>query len=917
MRQLRPRLDLNGTWAFELDRERKGNRNGWSKPDHTFSSKIGVPGCWQYHGFGQRNGQIGHDYQGTAWYQRKVKIPEQWNSKSIFLCIGGALRRTVAFVNGVTVGSTDTLLTPFEFDCTQVCRPGAENVITLCIDNSYRSGKPYSGYVASHAEEGDVSELVCSFNGTGNWGGIYDSVMLEARPRTRVAGLHIVPQVDSESVTVIIDLIQGNGPSVIDAVIGVEIISEEKEVVAGSSVSVAVEEGKKGQSKVEIPLTGADLWWPERTYLYTARITLKVNHETVDHLNERFGMRKMHTERGRLYLNNRPYLLRGYSIGRGDPILGTLPWLKETLLEQFKKARKMGFNHVRYHSGAPVRAAFEAADEVGILIQAELPVVFSPYLLPNREFLRQELVRLLVTHRNHPSLFSLSMGNEFNLKRDFKTEAQKRHFSATIQELYDLGKSAAPGILIMSNTGYIVFPTDLASSCRGFTREVPTLRHESGGYKASLPDTSLVEKFKGVLLADKLKAKRDWLEKHSLTGIYPVLRKHSEWLQQASRKWHLEKTRMIPELAGYQYWKIDDSPPDSVADGWDDGILNYFWQRKDVKDEEVSQVNSETVILLRNGISDRSFWADRGKEIPLWISHYGHSELQDEKLMWSLESEEGTLADGEEPLQHIPVGSVEQIGIITIPPIKVAKSTEVTLGVALANGKNTNCWNFWAFREDLLQTSSKRAVSNIQSAALRMCFPFVECAVIPHKDRPVDLIICDRLDSQVFDYLRSGGKVLLLSSTEGIVTGYFGGGGQGRGTHVEDHSALGTFPHRNYCGLQFYNLMETSRALPLPDVEGWEDWAGAKPLIWGLQVTPGYAPPENTLQRIAWLVEGRVARGSLVICTLRIMEHLDDARPEAVMFLNSLMRYALSDDFCPANAISEEEVSGLLCPYDL
>ncbi len=428
MTPFRPRLDLDGTWAFELDPHDRGERDKWHAPAHRLSAEIEVPGCWQYRGHGRRSGQLRHDYQGIAWYQKKVAIPREWDGKSVFLWIGRALRRTTAFLNGVKIGNADTLLAPFEFNCTQACKPHAENVITLRIDNAFRSGTVYDGRVAQSDQEGDPSEPVGSFNGVGNWGGICDSVVLEARPQTRISGVHIFPDIDSESVTIAADVIREPGSSAVDALIGVDIVSREGEVVARSSESIRVAGGKESHIRVEMSLPGSQLWSPEDPYLYGAGFTLTVDQEVADGLCVSFGMRKVHAEKGKLYLNNRPYLLRGYSIGRGDPVLGTQPWLKETLLEQFKKARKMGFNHVRYHSAAPVAVAFEAADEVGVLIQAELPVVFAQYLLPNREFLCKELERLLLAYRNHPSLLSLSMGNEFNVDRDFKSDAEKRDF---------------------------------------------------------------------------------------------------------------------------------------------------------------------------------------------------------------------------------------------------------------------------------------------------------------------------------------------------------------------------------------------------------------------------------------------------------------------------------------------------------
>ena len=165
-----------------------------------------------------------------------------------------------------------------------------------------------------------------------------------------------------------------------------------------------------------------------------------------------------------------------------------LPCEKEVWVKRFALAKGYGFNHLRWHSTTPPRAAFEAADQVGIFIQAELPVCCAEYLLPNRALLREELARALQTYGHHPSFLALSFGNEFNLQRDFAAETDKVAFFKTIEEFYALGKKLAPQIFIMSNTGYEVHPSDMAAVNKGVAESIPSVEHESGGYPS--PDIS-------------------------------------------------------------------------------------------------------------------------------------------------------------------------------------------------------------------------------------------------------------------------------------------------------------------------------------------------------------------------------------------------------------------------------------------
>ena len=88
--------------------------------------------------------------------------------------------------------------------------------------------------------------------------------------------------------------------------------------------------------------------------------------------------------------------------------------------------KEYGFNHVRYHTWCPPEAAFEAADRLGIYLQAEAPAwvddwgtqtVTKPAGIGRdgavAEFLRAELRRMSEAYGNHPSFLLCSIGNEF------------------------------------------------------------------------------------------------------------------------------------------------------------------------------------------------------------------------------------------------------------------------------------------------------------------------------------------------------------------------------------------------------------------------------------------------------------------------------------------------------------------------
>ncbi len=258
---------------------------------------------------------------------------------------------------------------------------------------------------------------------------------------------------------------------------------------------------------------------------------------------------------------------------------------------------------------------FEAADEAGLLVLAELPAAYTMYVLPHREFLRRELESVLRAYRNHPSFLSLAFGNEFNLDW-LKTDAEKQQFQSLMQELYKFGKSIDPNRLILSNDGLLLRPTDMVSVSEGPAPDLPAIRHEFGEYYCSLPDISLTKRFTGVISPDWLVEKTRWVEGNQLSERYGTYVLNSQRLQQLGRKFQIEKARTKPEFTGYEYWLITDYPGGTgEGDSWEEGWFNYFWEPKGIQPRAGTDLNTSTLLMIDAGVGDRTCWAGSRKHI--------------------------------------------------------------------------------------------------------------------------------------------------------------------------------------------------------------------------------------------------------------------------------------------------------------
>ena len=229
---------------------------------------------------------------------------------------------------------------------------------------------------------------------------------------------------------------------------------------------------------------------------------------------------------------------------------------------------------------------------------AELPVAYTQYFLPHRAFLRRELEAVLMAYRNHPSLLSLALGNEFNLGW-LESDEEREEFLQSVAEFYEAAKALAPATLIMSNDGLMMKPTDLASIYRGSSEELPVVRHEFGGYYCSLPDISLIDRFTGAIRPTWLESKKSWVKENGMIDRYGLYVRNSHRLQQLGRKYQIERVRRDPKVTGYHYWLIVDFPGGTgEGDSWEEGWFDYFWQPKSIRPAEGRTINNSVLLML-------------------------------------------------------------------------------------------------------------------------------------------------------------------------------------------------------------------------------------------------------------------------------------------------------------------------------
>lgn len=452
--QARPRLDLNGTWQFRLDPDDKGETERWFAAEGNYPDKILVPGNWQAQGFGPAQGHLRNNYQGKAWYRRTVTVPGDWAGRRIWLHLGGTSNTAVVYVNETQIGRVEGFLTPYEFDATDVIRPGAVNTIACCVDST------------------GVAP-VGMFNFIGRWGGLYRGVFLEARSDPAIEDLFVIPDVAKRIARVRVILRRSKADAAWEGNLAARIAPATgggAEFCGDASVRFAAGSPESEPATIGVKLDAMRPWSPEDPFLYTVEVTLAAQGRTLDAVRDRFGMRQFTVgEGGVLLLNGQPYFLRGLGDDTVEVLTGTQQPDKKIYVDRLSLAKRYGFNGIRFLSHVPIREYFEAADEVGMLILCEGEIYQK--LKEAIPLLKKQVTRIARAYRNHPSWYAFSSGNELF---ECQGATPDPEWMAYIRDAHKTFQELDPTRFFIGSEGADVFPTDIITQAGRFGSPPPT-----------------------------------------------------------------------------------------------------------------------------------------------------------------------------------------------------------------------------------------------------------------------------------------------------------------------------------------------------------------------------------------------------------------------------------------------------------
>ncbi len=449
-------INLNGEWSYTFDFSRSGDSRGFESAAK-FDGKIIVPFCPE----SKLSGVGFTDFIEMMWYQREIAIPAAWADKKVLLHFGGVDYTCIVYIDGKEAGRHTGGVSPFTVDLSKFVTPGKSHNLVIRVEDYIRSGLQPHGKQSPWQQSRN-----CNYTRTT---GIWSTVWMEAVNPNALAKCRILPDFDNGAFTFVPEFYQvknGNTLTVTVSGEGKKTISKTSSAVNGIPVSITLDDPAE--------------WNPESPFLYDITLTVKdAAGNVLDEVQSYAGLRKIHLEDGKFYLNNRPIFLR-FVLDQGfyEDGLWTAP-NDEALKNDIKLSMDAGFNGARLHQKIFDERFHYWADRMGYLTWAEFSdwgMSFWPHFFPKtnpdynlsfRDFFA-EWAAVVERDLNHPSIIAWTPFNETS--KSYDIDVHRR----IISDVYDLTRRLDPTRPVNDTSGYCHAKTDLWT-IHHYAQDVDTL----------------------------------------------------------------------------------------------------------------------------------------------------------------------------------------------------------------------------------------------------------------------------------------------------------------------------------------------------------------------------------------------------------------------------------------------------------
>ncbi|WP_281615046.1 glycoside hydrolase family 2 TIM barrel-domain containing protein [Flammeovirga sp. SubArs3] len=408
--------DFNFDWEFALLNVDQADLQLNEVPK-TKWEEVRLPHDWVIeHDYDSANAEFapatGYIYGGgIGWYKKNFHLSLTKNQKA-FILFDGVYNKSEVYLNGKKLGFHPYGYSPFYYDLTPYLQSNKENTIAVKVDHrNYADSRWYTG------------------------AGIYRNVELIVTDKLHIpvwGSFITTPEVSKEKALVQLKTDINNGYSIDKNIeIVTEIYNQDGKFITKTSDNKLIKANSTIKLNQQVNLTDPELWDVDNPKLYLAKTKLVVDNGQVDELVTNFGVRNIRFDADSgFFLNGQNMKIKGVCLHHDAGLVGTaVP--KDVWRRRLEVLKEGGCNAIRVAHNPASNEFLDLCDELGFLVQDEF---FDEWDYPKdkrwnqkeqsqnfetegytnyfQEYAESDLKSVILSHRNHPSVFQWSIGNE-------------------------------------------------------------------------------------------------------------------------------------------------------------------------------------------------------------------------------------------------------------------------------------------------------------------------------------------------------------------------------------------------------------------------------------------------------------------------------------------------------------------------
>ena len=625
------------------------------------------------------------------------------------------------------------------------------------------------------------------------------------------------------------------------------------------------------------------------------------------------------------YADGHPVFLRGKHDAAVWPLTGHVDMTVEGWMKYLGTCKEDGINHVRFHSWCPPKAAFVAADKLGIYLQPELPFwgSFDDKDEVLMKFLHQEGENILREYGHHPSFRMMALGNELwgsidKMKEfvdDFRKIAPDKYYtfgsnyylgyqgvkegmnyfttcriggegwgkynthtrgSFSFADAYDGGmiNHSHPNTTMNFDEACDKWASPQPWQKKDGKAGIPIISHETGQFQ-TYPDYCEIKKYTGVLYPYNFEMFRRRLAAAGMLSQADDFHKASGLWSVKLYKADIEMDLRTKNMAGFQLLDIQDYPGQGSAFV---GILDAFMESKGITTpEEWRQWCSPIVPLIETDkLCYEAGETFKGKVL---IANYGATSLRGKKMTWRISSDEPSFNEDEGKINIFTYNEgLLDAGELNLE-LHADKPAKVNLTLSIDGTDARNSYELWVYPRKTVDKKNvviakdltPDVVASLEKGAKVLWMP----DSLPYTVG--GLFQTDYWNYRMFKTISENNKKAVSPGTLGILT-------------RPEHPIFKGFPTEMHTNWQWFPVIKESHPLVLDNF--------AKDYLPIVQVIDNI----ERNHKLGLVMEWKVGAGKLLVC----MSDLEKASqyPEGRAFYQSVLSYMRSSDFNPQSEIT-------------